>query len=195
MQDLTIITKSILTATSDPSEIVEMAYQLGVSHGRSQILESKKKAVSVRRVYDDKRRNISMIAKCRSNNESRWLDYLFKHYWKVLHEPKKFPVLIDGKYTSYTPDFQCICENGKEIWIETKVKNWAKLMSHNCAGKDYRQLRCMQECVAHHKILLYICAGKPPPGSSKKFQVLGLNSIKADHPETLVDAPGFLAEH
>jgi len=183
MSQINTIIKSISASTVDMAEAIEMAYELGISHGRSQLAEERKRPAKKWTWAESPASNIATYAKLKSGLEQRWLSYLVGRFYRVNYEPKRFPCFAEGKRTTYTPDFQCIPEKGDPIWIDSKSPEWRGFKGWN-ASSDGKQLKRMQSCVKQHRIRLYVCSGEPD--DCEVYQILGLNTAQPDHAETLV---------
>lgn len=181
------ITAAILKTTSTPEEIVEMAYELGVSHGKSQEAERRKAmnpGLATRKCIDPAE-TIAINTKFRSDAKAHWFVWLTKHYGRVSYEPRKFVVFFDGKRRTYKPDYRCILDNGSVIWVESKRAKWLQ-DDHSYWESEFRQARAMQQTVKSHKIKLYVCTGDA--GNHTTWQVLGLDVLNPRDPMTLVRA-------
>lgn len=185
--DISVITKSILATTSTPEEMVLLAYELGVSHGKSQEAQRRSKFSPKRqfRTCVDPSETLAINTKFRSDPEAHWFVWLTKRYGRVTYEPKKFPLFLDGKRTTYTPDFRCVLDSGHMIWVETKRDEWLNT-NRSYWDKEFKQARAMQQVVKSNKLLLYVCTGKA--GYHTTWQILGLDVVNPRDPSTLVRA-------
>lgn len=186
--DISVITKAILATTSVPEEIVAMAYDLGVSHGKS--AEAARRSALAPKRYEhtatvSAAEKISMTAKVRSQQEILWIDWLCQRYGRVAYEPKKFYTFVDGKRSNYTPDFRCTLDNGAIIWVETKRHGWLTERLEYWSSET-KQARAMQRVVKDNKLTFFVCAGKP--NDCLTWQVLGLDPPCPTDPVTLVKA-------
>jgi len=183
--------KALLASGGSPEELIEAAYDLGVSHGmRYKTEAARESAAKKAKIAQDKKtaRALAGLHKFKSNLEELWWKQLNKVFKLVEYEPKRFPCIVNGFKTTYAPDFRVTTEEGDMFWIEAKGEGWP-LHSKKYKYRDavIRQASVIQACVRTHKLHLFVVSGYPDE-KYLTYQPLGFDVNNFNSKETLVRA-------
>ena len=154
---------SLIASGGSTEEIIEAAYELGVSHGMRFKTEAAKESAALRAKREQDRRTaraISGIPLFKSEIERLWWTTLCSVFKTVEYEPKTLPCVVKGYKTSYTPDFRVTTEDGEVFWIEVKADGWPFFSKkYQFRRSVLRQASAIQACVRAHRLHLFVVSG------------------------------------